>query len=313
MPVDMGTCPVLVTRRRMGTILLSLFALVRCVHLGQAVIDVAVGARVYTQPLLAATWAAACVAESGVLLGWSWRRRRLELTAMLADAVFGLGGLGVLSVAMAGTLGRLDTLNWMLPYTVGTSIGLGFALASTEEDGHPIEPAGAGEPAQRGAGPAHGIGDGRRGALPPRWIRDLIDRRLVAVAVTVALLAAGYLASVLLPQRLLDETTHDLMQNLANYPLFLLVSLMLTVVARRRVATVEALTKEAEELAARTGREATAVSLTKEYFNPVVDVMKRVADDPATAVLLREAAKELLNRIDDLALATSIDHGSSHD
>src|SRR6476469_9543837 len=122
--------PVVVTRRGMAVVVLLLFALVRCVHLGQAVIDVAVGARVYTRPVLAVLCAGGCVVESGVLLGWSWTRGRLELAAMLGDAMFGLVGLGVLSVAIAQTRGRLDTLNWMLRYTVGSGVGLAFALSA---------------------------------------------------------------------------------------------------------------------------------------------------------------------------------------
>jgi hypothetical protein len=263
--------PVVVTRRGMAVVVLLLFALVRCVHLGQAVIDVAVGARVYTRPVLAVLCAGCCVAESGVLLGWSWMRGRLELGAMLGDAMFGLVGLGVLSVAMAQTQGRLDTLNWMLPYTVGTGVGLAFALA-----------------ADRGWG----------------------GRRLAVASVTVAVLAAGYLVSVLLPHRLPDETTQDLAQNMAGYPVFFVVSVMLAAAARRRVATVVVLTGEVTELAARTAREAVLASLTAELFSPVLDVMDRVAADPADTVSQRPVARQMLDRIDDLA--TSIEQEHAH-
>lgn len=51
------------------------------------------------------------------------------VAALVADAAFGLGGLALLSAATSTALGRAGSLTWMLPYTVGTTVGCGLVAA----------------------------------------------------------------------------------------------------------------------------------------------------------------------------------------
>jgi hypothetical protein len=117
---------VVVTARRVPAALLLLWLTGRCVHLAQAGIDLAVGYHAYARPPLALGLAVACAAESVLIALVMVRARQLTLGALLADGVFGVVGLVVMSAAISGRPGFTGSLNWMLPYTVATAVGFGL-------------------------------------------------------------------------------------------------------------------------------------------------------------------------------------------
>ena len=144
------------TAGRVQAALLFLLLGARCFHLAQAGIDLAAGYGAYTRPGLAEGLAAACVAESVLFAAVTLRAGHLTLGALLGDGVFGIAGLLVMSAATSAAPGRAGSLNWMLPYTVTTAVGLGLLFAGD------VLP----EPAAGGAAPS---GSSCGGSGPRRW------------------------------------------------------------------------------------------------------------------------------------------------
>lgn len=118
------------TALRIDAGLLLLILSARLIHLAQATVDVTIGSVAYTHALVARLAATGCVIESVLLSVALVRRGRLTLRLLIADTVFGLAGLGLLSVATASTVGRTGTIDWMLPYTVVTATALGLIATS---------------------------------------------------------------------------------------------------------------------------------------------------------------------------------------
>ena len=103
------------------------FVAIRVVHLSQGYLDLATGWAAYQHPALAVVAVAGCTAESAWIIGRSWRRGRLDAAAVVADVACGVAALLLLSAALRGS-DRTTSLNWMLPYTVGTAAAAALAL-----------------------------------------------------------------------------------------------------------------------------------------------------------------------------------------
>jgi signal transduction histidine kinase len=103
------------------------FLAIRAVHLGQGYLDLATGWRAYQHPALAVVAAAGCTTGSAWLIVRSWRRGRLDPAAVTVDLACGVAALLLLSAALRGG-DRTTSLNWTLPYTVGTTVAAALAL-----------------------------------------------------------------------------------------------------------------------------------------------------------------------------------------
>jgi hypothetical protein len=255
-------------RTRAGLVFVWLAA--RGALLVQAGIDLAVGHRAYTRPGLAEGLALACLAESALLAVQMIRAQRLMLWPLLADAAFGIVGLAVMSAATTHTPGRAGSLNWMLPYTVATVVGLGLLSAF---DGVP----------------AAGMRAGR-----PRWLP-----LLAAQVVAVVALAAAYLVSVNVPRRLPQDDPLLLWENAANYVGFFLAAFVLAVLLRRWLAKIGQRNDEAARQAAELSHAAHWRALTVDLFGPVLELFDELAgigeEVPAP---LRAEAGRLIRLID---------------
>lgn len=260
-----------VSAGRVLAALLFLLLVTRCFHLTQAGIDLAAGYGSYTRPGLAAGLAVACVAESALFAVIGVRARRLSLRAMLGDAIFGIAGLAVMSAATSATPGRAGSLNWMLPYTVTTAVGLGLLFA--------------GDAAPESAA------CGRRA----RWLRP----SLLARAAVTGALAATYIVSVSLPRRLPGDGPAQLWANDANYAVFFLAAIVVAVLLRRWLAVIRRRNAEAVGQAAQLSQEAYWRAVTVDVFGPVLELLDRLAmigeQVPAS---LRLEADRLINLIE---------------
>jgi signal transduction histidine kinase len=103
------------------------FLAIRAVHLSQGYLDLATGWHAYHHPALAAAAVAGCSGESAWLLVRSWRRGQLDPAGVMADVACGIAALFVLTGAL-GDSDRTTSLNWMLPYTVGTVVAVALAI-----------------------------------------------------------------------------------------------------------------------------------------------------------------------------------------
>lgn len=103
------------------------FLAIRAVHLSQGYLDLATGWHAYPHPALAAAAAAGCTGESAWIIVRSWRRGRLDPRAVTADVACGVAALFLLAGALRGG-DRTTSLNWMLPYSVGTVVAAALAL-----------------------------------------------------------------------------------------------------------------------------------------------------------------------------------------
>ena len=262
-----------VTAWRTQAALAFVWLAARAAHLVQAGIDLAVGHGAYTRAGLAEGLAVACLVESALFAMVTMRAQRLMLWPLLADAAFGIAGLAVMSAATTAAPGRAGSLNWMLPYTVATGVGLALLSAS---DGEPA-------PATR---PARG---GRRRRWP-----------LVATqAVTVIALAAAYLVSVNVPRRLPGDDLLLLWGNAANYVGFFLVSFVLAVLLRRWLAKIAQRNDEAARQAAELSHAAHWRALTVDVFGPVLELLDQLAViGEGVPAALRSEAGRLIGLID---------------
>lgn len=246
----------LVTALRLQAVIVLVFLAARCVHLGQAAVDLALAGEVYTREALAVAVAASCAVESAMFAALVLDARRLTRNALLGDAIFGVAALLAMSLAMASTPGRAGSLNWMLPYTVATATGLGAVTL----------------------GDVAGERPSLRGKLWPP-----------AVAL---LLTAAYVASVNLPHRLAGDHPEQIWGNAADYGIFFAAGVLTVAVARRRVAAMSARNAAATEAAAQLAREAQWRAIAVDVFTPVVALLDRVArlpDGPVPTPLQREA------------------------
>jgi hypothetical protein len=259
-----------VTAWRMQAGLLFVWLAARAALLVQAGIDLAVGRSAYTRPGLAEGLALACLVESAVLAVLMIRGQRLMLWPLLADAAFGIVGLAVMSAATTATPGRAGSLNWMLPYTVATVVGL--ALLSAFD----------GEPAP-----------GTRADRPRRM------PLAAAQAAAVVALTAAYLVSVNLPRRLAQDDPLLLWGNAANYVGFFLAAFVLAMLLRRWLAKIAERNDEAARQAAELIHAAHWRALTVDVFGPVIELFDELADiGEEVPAPLRAEAGRLIRLID---------------
>ncbi len=255
-----------------------LFLAVRCVHLGQAGIDLALAGHHYTVQWLAVTLAGACVIESLVVAVLTLGPRRLTRGAMLIDGVFGVLGLAAMAAATSSGPGRAGSLNWMLPYTVATATGLGVLAGGDLLDTSSSECDGG-----------HDSGADTRPALVSVW-----------PFIGAAALAATYVMSAYLPHRLGADHPGQIWGDAANYVVFFAAGALTLRVARRRVAALSAGNAEVTATAGEISREAQWRAVSVDVFGPVIALMDRVVNlpdgEPPAAV--RQEADRLIAMID---------------
>jgi len=256
-----------VTAQRFETALVLGFLAVRCIHLAQAAVDLALAGRSYTRPGLALGLAMACAAESVVFAAITVRSRHLARWVLLGDALFGMIGLGVMSLATTSSAGRAGSLNWMLPYTVATAAGLGLVARGRLDSSQP-------SPSGRFRGP---------------W-----------AAAVVSALTVSYMVSVNLPHRLPDEHAAQVWGNAANYPLFFVAAIMVVGVVRRRLAVIAARNADVTEAAGALAREAQWRAVAVDVFGPVLNLLERVGDleDGEVPAGVRDEADRLISMIE---------------
>jgi hypothetical protein len=260
---DLGRSAVL----RVDAGLLVIFLGGRAIHLLQAIVDVAVSHSSYTHPTAALVALFACFAESSLVAIVLLAKQRLVMPVLLADAVFGLLGLGLLSYATTMTPGRTGTIDWMLPYTVATAAGLGLLAAQCHFDD---------------------------------TSKTLIRHRHGWLGAPVALLlAVGYAASVSLPRLGPGESVPQVVENACNYPLFYLCTAALSWGLYRRLKVITAADEKASQEAAQLAEQAQLLTMAGDVFGPVLDLLDRateIADEVPLA--LREEAARLMCLID---------------
>jgi signal transduction histidine kinase len=103
------------------------FIAIRAVHLSQGYLDLATGWHAYHDPALAVAATVGCSGESAWIFVRSRRRRRLDPAAVMVDVACGIAALFVLTGALDGS-DRTTSLNWVLPYTVGTVVAVALAI-----------------------------------------------------------------------------------------------------------------------------------------------------------------------------------------
>jgi hypothetical protein len=269
-----------VTAGRIGSGLLVMVLAARVVHVAQALVDVTIGGPAYTHPRAAFALAMTCLAESAVLAAVLLRRGELTVPPLVFDTAFGVGGLAGMSYAMGDTSGRSSSLNWMLPYSVGTAAALGlavtgrFALAPGQDSG-----TGELQPGRQ---------SGRR--IPPV---------LMPVAL-MAVLTAAYVVFQLVP-RPTDASSSDIVANAANYPLFFLGAAALARSLRRRLDELTRRNAQAQREAAAVARAAQERLVLVDVFGPVFDLLDETArlEGPVPPPLQKEAGR-LIDLIDAL-------------
>lgn len=251
------------TSARVDAGLVVLVLAARAIHLVQAAVDATVGRGAYSSPRIAALVAAACIVESVVLALALARRRRLTFGVLAADAVFGLAGLTLMSLATTSTAGRTGTIDWMLPYTVTTVVGLGLLAFR---------------------------------ATPGAVERARGDWRGAAFAVA---LACAYATSVSLPELAPGDTVRQVVTDTANYPVFYLCAAGVSLWLRRRVESIAALNEAAKRAAADVAAEAHWRVVAVDVFGPVLDLLDRATElGDHVPVALREEADRLIDLIE---------------
>jgi hypothetical protein len=267
------------TALRLQAAVVLLFLAVRCVHLGQAGIDLSLASHRYSSEGLAVALGAACVVESVAIAAVTLRARRLTERAILADAAFGAAGLMLMSVASSSGPGRAGSLNWMLPYTVATATGLGVLAV-----GDLVQ-----APLAAGAKP-EGIWRSFSQALRRRWWS-------LAVAL---LLGCTYVASAYLPRRLSVDHPGQIWGNAANYPVFFVAGALTLVVTRRHLVAMAARNAEVSAAAAGVARDAQWRAVVVDVFGPVLELLDRVVllPDGELPLSVRHEAERLIAMID---------------
>jgi hypothetical protein len=262
---------------RLQATIVLLFLAVRCVHLGQAGVDLALAEHRYTNGWLALTLGGACAAESLVVAALILGARRLTSAAMLIDAAFGLAGLAAMTIATSSGPGRAGSLNWMLPYTVATATGLGVLAAGDLA------------PRPRTSKSSDTEGTPSQTAWQTAWP--------VLLALT---LAAAFIASAYLPHRLQADSPGQIWGDAANYLVFFCTGALTLLVARRPVV---ALTKANTELARATAEVARAGewrAIRTDVFSRVIELIDKVIELPDGGIpqTMRQEAGQLMKMID---------------
>jgi hypothetical protein len=256
-----------------------LFLAVRCVHLGQAGVDLALAEHRYTHAWLALTLGGACAVESLVVAALILGERSLTPAAMLTDTAFGLAGLAAMAIATSSGPARAGSLNWMLPYTVATATGLGIVAAGDLS------------PRSRKSNCVGTEGTRSRTAWRVAW------PALLALALTAAFIASAYL-----PHRLQVDSPGQIWGDAANYLVFFCAGALTLLAARRPVM---ALTKANTELARATAEVARAGewrAIKADVFGPVIDLIDKVIELPDGEIpppMLQEAG-QLMQMIDSV-------------
>jgi len=116
------TTPFVGARPGVEQTLATAFIAVRGVHVVQGLTCLASARRAYRRPALAIAVEVAAVLELGILAWKSIRSDLYDQGAARADAAFGFAGLLALAAA-TDPADRTASLNWMLPLSVGTSLG----------------------------------------------------------------------------------------------------------------------------------------------------------------------------------------------
>jgi hypothetical protein len=272
-----------VTALRLEAAVLLIFLAARFVHLGQAGIDLGLAGRSYTRHGLAWTLGGACLLESLLFAGVTLRAGRLTRPALFADALFGLAGLVVMSVATTKTL--TGSLNWMLPYTVATATGLGLVVMGavtgdldTLSDGPPSD---AKATLNR---PARLVGRRPVGLARSAW---------PCLALVVAL-AAVYVWSAY------REHSDQIWGYGGNYFAFFVAAAAVVVVLRRRLAVIGARNAAVTGAAAELAHEAQWRAVAVDVFGPVLHLLDRLVglDDGLVPSGLREEANRLILMIE---------------
>jgi hypothetical protein len=256
---------------RLQAALVLLFLAVRCVHLGQAGIDLALAGHSYTTEWLAVSLGAMCVVESIAVVAVALGARRLTTTVILADAAFGLIGLGVMALATTSGPGRAGSLNWMLPYTVATATFLGALTGGELVDRSPAEVSAGRRVEGASSGSAH--------------------RRVWPLLLALGL-GGAYVASAYFPHRLGEDQPGQILGNAANYLVFFAAGALTVEVARRRVNAMAARNAEVTAAVAEVAREAQWRAVAVDVFGPVLALLDRVvglADGEIPASVRREA------------------------
>jgi hypothetical protein len=264
---------------RLQTALVLLFLAVRCVHLGQAGIDLVLAGHSYTTEWLAISLGAVCLVESLVVAAITLGARRLTASAMLADATFGFIGLGVMALAASSGPGRAGSLNWMLPYTVATATFLGALAAGELVDRSPADVLAGRRVAGAGSESAH--------------------RRVWPLLLALGL-GGAYVASAYVPHRLGEDQPGQILGNAANYLVFFAAGAFTVEVARRRVRAMAARNAEVTAAVAEVAREAQWRAVAVDVFGPVLALLDRVvglADGEIPPTVRREAGR-LMEMID---------------
>lgn len=264
---------------RLQAALVLLFLAVRCVHLGQAGVDLALAGRSYTTHWLALGLGVSCLVESLAVATVSLGARRLSTSVMLADAAFGLLGLGMMALATTSGPGRAGSLNWMLPYTVATATFLG-ALVGGDLVEQSAPAASVGRPGRRSPGQA-------------------ARKRMWPLAVALGL-GGAYVASAYIPHRLGEDQPGQIWGNAANYLVFFAAGAFTIEVARRRVRAMSARNAEVTAAAGELAREAQWRAVAVDVFGPVLALLDRVIGlpDGELPASVRQEADRLMGLID---------------
>ncbi len=267
----------LATALRLQAAVVLIFLAVRCVHLGQAGVDLALAGGSYSTEWLAVGLGVACLLESAAIAAVALGARRLTRGAILADAAFGVAGLGVMALATASGPGRASSLNWMLPYTVATATFLGALAGGDLVDSRTVL-------------------RGRRDRVA--WSR--VSNYRLWPAVLALGLGAAYVASAYLPHRLVHDQPGQIWGDAANYLVFFAAGALTMEVARRRVSAMAARNAEVTAAAAEVAREAQWRAVAVDVFGPVLALLDRVIAlaDGEVPESVREEAGRLIAMID---------------
>ncbi|HEY1739511.1 MAG TPA: ATP-binding protein [Acidimicrobiia bacterium] len=126
-PQDPAATPVGDAARRVRRAKLFIFLAIRSVHVAQGFVSVIGGQSSFRSR----KWANATLALTTVETAWvaarQWRASQNLASVALVDAATSVVGMGMIGVATDPT-SRTTSLNWMLPYGVGSTVGLAFAL-----------------------------------------------------------------------------------------------------------------------------------------------------------------------------------------
>jgi len=104
-----------------------MYLAVRLVHVAQAGLCIVSGRRAYRRPGLAAGVFSMCAVESAWLVRRCLRNGSIDPMATRVDVGVSMVGLVALGSATYPE-DRTTSLNWMLPYSVGTAVGLGISV-----------------------------------------------------------------------------------------------------------------------------------------------------------------------------------------